>query len=141
MALNTAIGQGDANVTPLQLAVVYAAIGNGGHVYQPQVVERVETPEGQVVQRFDPILVRDVPMTDEQHTLIVDALTAVVSEPGGTAFRSRLADVVVAGKTGTAQVGRLGAVRLKENQMSYWSAITRGSPPSRLHISIFPSSR
>lgn len=120
MALNTAIGQGDVNVTPLQLAVVYAAIGNGGHVYQPQVVERVETPEGKVLEEFAPKLVRDIGMTPEQHAIMIDALTAVVNEPGGTAFRSRLGDVTVAGKTGTAQVARLGATRLKKEQMSYW---------------------
>lgn len=120
MALNTAIGQGDVNVTPLQLAVVYAAIGNGGRVYQPQVVERVETPEGEVVEQFGPRLVREIEMTPEQHAVLLDALKAVVNEPGGTAFRSRLADVTVAGKTGTAQVSRLGAVRLKKEQMSYW---------------------
>lgn len=120
MALNTAIGQGDVNVTPLQLAVVYAAIGNGGHVYQPQVVERIETPEGEVLEQFGPKLVRDVPMTEDQHRVLVDSLTAVVNEPGGTAFRSRLNDLTVAGKTGTAQVSRLGAVRLKTEQMSYW---------------------
>lgn len=120
MALNTAIGQGDVNVTPLQLAVVYAAIANGGKVYQPQLVERIETPEGQLVTQMEPRLVRDVEMTPEQRAVLLDALTSVVNEPGGTAFRSRLGDVTVAGKTGTAQVSRLGAVRLKKEQMSYW---------------------
>lgn len=120
MALNTAIGQGDVNVTPLQLAVVYSAIANGGAVYQPQVVSRVETPEGKVLETFGPKLVRQVEMTPEQHQLLVSALVSVVNEPGGTATRSRLKDVVMAGKTGTAQVARLGAVRLKTQQMDYW---------------------
>src|SRR5262249_37758003 len=43
MALNSAIGQGDDNVTPLQLAMMYAALANGGKVYQPQVVRRIES--------------------------------------------------------------------------------------------------
>jgi penicillin-binding protein 2 len=120
MALNTAIGQGDVNVTPLQLAVVYAAVGNGGDVFQPQVVRRVESPTGQVVRDFAPKLVRHVATTPEQHLVMVDALKAVVNEPGGTALRIKSKDVVIAGKTGTAQVARLGATRLKKHQMDYF---------------------
>ncbi|MEW6433669.1 MAG: penicillin-binding protein 2 [Myxococcota bacterium] len=120
MALNTAIGQGDVNVTPLQLAVLYSAIGNGGAVYQPQVVSRIESPEGQVLETFGPKLVRQVPMTPEQHEVLVQGLVSVVNEAGGTATRSRLTEVTMAGKTGTAQVARLGAVRLKTQQMDYW---------------------
>ena len=120
MALNTAIGQGDVNVTPLQLAVLYAAIGNGGSVFQPQVVLRVEAPGGEVVEQFEPKLVRQVEMTDEQRHVLVDALKSVVNDAGGTGGRSRLADLKVAGKTGTAQVARLGQVRLRSDQMSYW---------------------
>jgi penicillin-binding protein 2 len=120
MALNTAIGQGDVNVTPLQLAVLYAAIGNGGHVYQPQIVERIESAEGEVVEAFQPKLIREVPISPEHQAILVDSLMAVVNEPGGTAFRTRLADVKVAGKTGTAQVARLGQVRLKTAQMNYF---------------------
>lgn len=120
MALNTAIGQGDVNVTPLQLAVVYAAAGNGGRVFQPQVVSEVVSPDGRVLQHFEPKLVRDVEMTPEQQFVMRDALTAVVNEPGGTAYRSRLANVKVAGKTGTAQVAKLGQVRVKKEDMPYF---------------------
>lgn len=120
MALNTAIGQGDVNVTPLQLAVLYAAIGNGGQVFQPQIVERVEAPGGEIVEAFEPKLVRQVQMTEEQHHLIVAALRSVVNDVGGTGGRSRIAELSVAGKTGTAQVARLGTVRLRKEQMSYW---------------------
>lgn len=120
MALNAAIGQGDVNVTPLQLAVVYSAIANGGTVLQPQIVKRIETPEGALVEEFSPKITRQVEMTPEQHAVLIDALKAVVNEAGGTGFRARMPDVVVAGKTGTAQVARLGAVRLKAAQMNYW---------------------
>lgn len=120
MALNTAIGQGDVNVTPLQLAVLYSALGNKGQVFQPQIVRRVETPEGALVEEFAPKRQRTVEMTDDQHRLLVDALTAVVNEPGGTATRSRSNEYTIAGKTGTAQVAKLGAVRLKKEQMDYF---------------------
>ncbi len=120
MALNSAIGQGDDNVTPLQLAMVYASIANGGVVYQPQLVLRVQAVDGKVLEEFPPKVVRTVNIEPEHHRLVVDALTAVVNEPGGTAYKSRLKGIKVAGKTGTAQVARLGSVRLKKEQMDYW---------------------
>ncbi len=120
MALNTAIGQGDVNMTPLQLAMVYAAVGNGGTLYQPQLVRRIEAPDGSVVQEFQPKVVRDVGLNPEHRRIMVDALSSVVNEGGGTAFAARLKDIKVAGKTGTAQVSRLGTVRLKTHEMDYW---------------------
>lgn len=120
MALNASIGQGDVNVTPLQLAMLYATIANGGHLYRPQIVQRVESPDGQVLQEFGPRLVRDVEMTPEQRATLIAGLIGVVNEPGGTGFRARLPDVLVAGKTGTAQVARIGAVRVKTKDLSYW---------------------
>jgi penicillin-binding protein 2 len=123
MALNTAIGQGDVNVTPLQLAMMYAALGTG-NLYQPQAVLRVEDNDGRPTQSFSPHMVRKIDITEEQHKLVVDALSAVVNEAGGTGGRARLkgamAGITVAGKTGTAQVVRIGEVRLKKEQMDYF---------------------
>jgi penicillin-binding protein 2 len=123
MALNTAIGQGDMNVTPLQLAMMYAALGTG-NLYQPQVVLRVEDEDGKTVQSFSPHLVHKIDWTDDQHKLVVDALSAVVNEAGGTGGRARLkgamSGITVAGKTGTAQVVRIGEVRLRKEQMDYF---------------------
>ncbi|MFN0061281.1 MAG: penicillin-binding protein 2 [Myxococcaceae bacterium] len=121
MALNAAIGQGDDNVTPLQLAMLYAAIANGGTLYRPQVVRHIESTDGRKVQTFEPEVVRQVDLDPEHRRLVVDALAAVVNEPGGTAYRSRLPDIRIAGKTGTAQVAKLGKVRLKTAQMDYWA--------------------
>jgi penicillin-binding protein 2 len=120
MALNSAIGQGDDNVTPLQLAMVYATIANGGTLYKPQLVERIEGLDGEVIEEFLPQEVRKVPLNPEHLKALKASLVAVVNEPGGTAFRARLKDVVVAGKTGTAQVARLGLVRLKTHQMDFF---------------------
>ncbi len=119
LALNSAIGQGDVNVTPLQLAVLYAALANGGQVFRPQLVRRIESPDGRTLREFQPEVVRDVPLEPEHQRLLLDALAAVVNEPGGTAYRSRLADIRFAGKTGTAQVATLGKVRLKESAMTF----------------------
>jgi penicillin-binding protein 2 len=120
MALNSAVGQGDVNVTPLQLALVYAAVANGGTLYKPQLVQRIEDLDGHVIESFEPQVVRKVEIDPAHRKAIADALVAVVHEPGGTAYRVRLKDVQVAGKTGTAQVATIGAVRLKTHQMDYW---------------------
>ncbi|HZH03906.1 MAG TPA: penicillin-binding transpeptidase domain-containing protein, partial [Myxococcaceae bacterium] len=120
MALNSAIGQGDDNVTPLQLAMLYATIANGGKVFRPQLVLRTERYDGERLESFAPALLRTVDMPPEHHKVVVDALSAVVNEAGGTAYSQRLKDIKVAGKTGTAQVARLGSVRLKTHQMDFW---------------------
>jgi penicillin-binding protein 2 len=114
------VGQGDVNATPLQMAMVYAAIANGGTLYKPQLVQRIEDLDGRVIESFDPQVVRKLEINPAHRKTIVDALVSVVNEPGGTAYRVRLKDVVVAGKTGTAQVAAIGAVRLKTHQMDYW---------------------
>lgn len=121
-ALNDAIGQGDINVTPLQQAMAYAAIGNGGTVYLPQVVRRIEDANGHVLEEFLPKVERHVEVKPEYLATVVKGLTMVVMQPGGTAYyhRPRHLGIDVAGKTGTAQVIRMGKVRVKTNDMSYW---------------------
>src|SRR5262249_20386441 len=83
LALNSVIGQGDVNVTPLQLTMVYATIANGGHVYRPQLVRRLETPDGRTIQEFQPEVLREMDFDPEARQVVVDALTAVVNEAGG----------------------------------------------------------
>ena len=123
-AINASIGQGDVNVTPLQLAMAYAALGNGGTLYTPQLVERIESATGKVVKTFAPKIVRDIGIDPEQRKIILAGLTKVVNEPGGTAYATHVKDlvkgVVFAGKTGTAQVRAIGAVRKKESQLTFW---------------------
>jgi penicillin-binding protein 2 len=118
-ALNAAIGQGAVNVTPLQLALAYAAIANGGTLYRPRILRRIESNDGKLVEEFAPEVVRDIGMKPAWHAALMDALAAVVAEPGGTAYSKRLVDVAVAGKTGTAQVVVLGEKRLKTQDMKF----------------------
>jgi penicillin-binding protein 2 len=103
-ALNAAIGQGATTVTVLQLALAYAALANGGTLYQPQIVRAVETSNGTVVQEFSPRVRRQIDVRPENLAMVQKALVAGVNEEGGTAHRYRLEGVEVAGKTGTAQV-------------------------------------
>jgi penicillin-binding protein 2 len=103
--LNMAIGEGDVTVTPLQLAMAYAAIANGGTLYQPQVVRSVETSDGAVVQEFPPRIRRQVPVPPDDLRRVTDALFDVVNDPSGTAYPARDPALDVAGKTGTAQTG------------------------------------
>ena len=108
--LNAAIGQGATTVTVLQLALAYAALANGGTLYQPQLVRAVETSNGTVVQEFSPRVRRQIDINPENLKRVQNALAAGVSEEGGTSLTAynesglRELGIDVAGKTGTAQV-------------------------------------
>jgi penicillin-binding protein 2 len=103
--LNTSIGQGATTVTPLQLALAYAALANGGTVYSPQLVRAVETSDGAIVQDFPPRVRQKAHVSPENLARVNEALYAVVNEEKGTAFPVRDKTLDVAGKTGTAQTG------------------------------------
>jgi len=105
------IGQGFVLVTPLQLAVMSAAIANGGQVLQPRLVEKVENWKGETVYSGAPKILHAAGFDPRNLGLIRRALTAAVNEIHGTGYASRLAGVTMAGKTGTAQV-----VKLKEEK-------------------------
>jgi penicillin-binding protein 2 len=121
MAVNLAIGQGDVRVTPMQQLVLYAALASGT-VWRPQVVQRIEDEKGDVLRQFAPEARGSLPLSPQTRAAVLQGLEAAVNQPFGTAFASRLKgmDVEMAGKTGTAQVVRLGARRLKASQMSYF---------------------
>lgn len=100
------IGQGASTVTVLQEALAYAALANGGTLYQPQVVRSIETSDRTVVQEFPPRVRRLVDVDQDHLSRIKEALAGVVTERGGTAHAERIAGVDLSGKTGTAQVSR-----------------------------------
>jgi penicillin-binding protein 2 len=104
---NLAVGQGDLEATPLQLAVAYATLENGGHVVRPHVGLEVDAPDGTVLQKIDPPPSRTVRIDSVNLSAITQGLHAAASASGGTS-----ADVFsgwdqgrfpVYGKTGTAQ--------------------------------------
>jgi penicillin-binding protein 2 len=102
---NLAVGQGDLEATPLQLAVAYSAIANDGHIVQPHVGLQVNAPDGTVLQKIDPGYRRArLPFNESDRAAILTGLRDAASVPGGTS-----ADVFgnfpeqVYGKTGTAE--------------------------------------
>ncbi len=103
--LNTAIGQGNTRVTLLQLALAYAALANGGVLYAPQLIERIETPDGAIVEEPEPQVRRRLGVDPEHLAFNAEALRGVVNDEGGTAFGARIeGGVSISGKTGTAEV-------------------------------------
>jgi penicillin-binding protein 2 len=105
-AANFAIGQGDTLVTPLQLVRAYAALANGGTIFQPLLGKALVTADGHVVQTLTPKVEGHLPVPANVQAYIRDALTGVpVSGTGQQAFAGfPLAQIPVAGKTGTAEV-------------------------------------
>ncbi|HXJ65308.1 MAG TPA: penicillin-binding protein 2 [Actinomycetota bacterium] len=105
--INMAIGQGDVKVTPLQLATAYAALANGGTVYRPHVLEKVDTASHQPVMTDKPQVDGHLPFSKKDLTYVRNALTGVV-QGNGTAVQAftgfPLGRIPVAGKTGTAEV-------------------------------------
>jgi penicillin-binding protein 2 len=109
-AVNASIGQGYVAVTPLQLANAYAALANGGTLYEPRIGQALLSPDGKVVQRIRPPVAGHLPVAKSTLAYIRSALQGVVTS--GTAQAAfggfPFGKVCVAGKTGTAQVaGRL----------------------------------
>jgi penicillin-binding protein 2 len=104
--INLAVGQGDVEVDPLQLAVAYSTIANGGYVVKPHLGERVEDSLGRVIQEFRAPPRRRLDINPAYRQAILDGLRAAASQPGGTSYPVfGNFKIPVAGKTGTAQKG------------------------------------
>jgi penicillin-binding protein 2 len=105
-ALNAAIGQGDTIVTPLQMAVAYAAIANGGTVYQPRVIKAIVDSEGRTVEKFEPVINSQLDVPRSTINFLRESLPRVTTDGSGeTPFAGfPLDQIPVASKTGSAQV-------------------------------------
>jgi penicillin-binding protein 2 len=98
---NAVIGQGYVLVTPMQLLNATVAIANGGTLYRPQILYQIIDTEGTTVQGFAPDVIRKVPVSAQNLELVREGMRAAVTR--GTAHRVNLAEIAVAGKTGTAE--------------------------------------
>jgi penicillin-binding protein 2 len=104
--INLSVGQGDVRVSPLQLAVAYAALANNGTVLRPHVGERIEDASGRVIQEFRTRARRRIHLNPAYRQAILDGLRGAASAPGGTStgvFQGF--PIPIAGKTGTAEKG------------------------------------
>jgi penicillin-binding protein 2 len=117
------IGQGSVLVSPLQLAVAYAALANGGKVFEPRVGKAIVDPTGKVVKRLKAPVRDHLPLTPEQLDYIRNAMYGV-TRPGGTASTAftgfPMHKVDVGGKTGSAELG------LNRSYTSAWFASFAG---------------
>jgi penicillin-binding protein 2 len=102
--LSVVIGQGFNLTTPLQMAMVAAAVGNGGIRYRPTIVKTIRTADGKIAYDSSPEIVGRLPVSEKTLQLIREGLFQVVNDRHGTAWQSRLDGVAMCGKTGTAQV-------------------------------------
>jgi penicillin-binding protein 2 len=104
--INLAVGQGDVQITPMQLAVAYAALANGGRVLKPHLAERIEDANGRVIQEFQTRARRRLHLDPTNRQAIIDGLHQAASGPNGTStgvFQGF--PIPIAGKTGTAEKG------------------------------------
>jgi penicillin-binding protein 2 len=102
--LSVSIGQGYVLATPLQMAMLTAAVGNGGIRYRPAVLSRVETMEGDVVFQTAPQEIGRLPISPRNLKIVQQGIWGAVNGERGTARRVHLNDIEIAGKTGTSQV-------------------------------------
>lgn len=106
-SVNQAIGQGDLLASPLQVAALMAAVGNGGTLYRPHVVEMIASDPSNPDWTFEPEAVSQLPVSAEDLAVIQTSLLRVTSATHGTAYAPfEGLSIPVAGKTGTAESGQ-----------------------------------
>ncbi len=102
--VNLAVGQGDLQTNPLQMAVAYSALANGGDIVRPHLASAATDPAGRTVEQFDPATRRSIDIPPEVRDVVLAGMHDAATAEGGTSV-SLFGDfpVEVAGKTGTAQ--------------------------------------
>ncbi len=108
-SVNMSIGQGDILLTPLQAVQMTAAVANRGNIYKPRLVDEIRTAQGEVINKYQPELVSQMPYSNNTFEIIEDGMLETVMHERGTAS-TPFSDfpIDIAGKTGTAQIGGTG---------------------------------
>ncbi len=99
--INSSIGQGFIQVSPLQMAAMCAAVANGGRVYEPRLVTELSSPDSRKVTAVRPAVSSTVPAQAEHFSLVQQAMRMAVSN--GTGKVCDVPGIAVAGKTGSAE--------------------------------------
>ena len=110
--LSCAIGQSFVLATPLQLAMGYAALANGGSLHKPKIIKDVFLDSGKTTQSMETEVVNEIKLKPSTLRLVKRGLWEAVNKHGGTAWWQRSRDVDMAGKTGTSQVVSFSAKNL-----------------------------
>src|SRR5207302_6450254 len=119
---NLSIGQGDTEVTPLQMAQAMAIIANSGIFYQTRLVQQVQSIDGGIVTAYSVREKRTLNMSELTIAQLRAGMIDAVNGPSGTAHAASLDNVAVAGKTGTAQWGPKTKERTAAWFAGYWPA-------------------
>ena len=130
-----AIGQGDVEITPLQMAQAMATVGNGGTLYQTRLVLQVQSIDGQIVNAY-PIRARgELGIEPRIMKEMRKAMSQVVSSRSGTAGKASVPGVQVAGKTGTAQWGP----KNKERTAAWFAGFAPADKPRYAFAAVYES--
>jgi len=102
--VSISIGQGYNLVTTLQLANAFGAFANGGTLWHPYLVKKIESTDGKVYKEYFSVKKGDLKLSTKTIEILNGALRGVVNDPGGTGANAKLPGIEVCGKTGTSQV-------------------------------------
>jgi penicillin-binding protein 2 len=130
---NLSIGQGDMQVTPLQMAQAMATVGNGGTLFQTRLVHQVQTFDNEIVSAYQVRAKRTLDLSPDTMDQLRRGLIDVVNGAGGTAHSASLDNVEVAGKTGTAQWGP----KAKERTAAWFAGFLPADQPLYAFASLF----
>ncbi len=128
LASQTAIGQGDTNLSPLHMAMLVSAVANDGQLMEPYIVDRIQAADGRLVSQNAPVSYGEIFSSEEAHTL-KEYMRAVVEE--GTAKSVDFGDLTVYGKTGTAEYNSN-----KDNTHSWFVGFAEDSNGKQLAVAV-----
>ncbi|PYK28127.1 MAG: hypothetical protein DME59_03130 [Verrucomicrobia bacterium] len=130
---NLSIGQGDVQVTPLQMAQAMGIVANGGTCYQTRLVQQVQTFDNKITTAYQVRAKRTLNLSSQTLDELRTGMIDVVNGAGGTAHQASLDNVEVAGKTGTAQWGP----KNKERTAAWFAGFLPADQPQYAFVALY----